>query len=87
MVEPQRGENRGVQIAEGCRLVDCQVTDFVGRSDALTWPDAATGEPDREAGRVMIATVFALHQWRATKLAPEYDKRFVEQSTPLQVGQ
>src|SRR4051812_34755466 len=83
MIEPERGENGGVQIAERRRPVDCEVPDFIGRPDAPTWPDATAGEPDRETGRIVVATFVTLHQRRATKFAAKDDERFVEQSALL----
>ncbi len=48
--------------------------------------DAAASQPHREAVVVMVATVAAFRDWRATELAAPHDQRFVEQAAAFQVA-
>src|SRR4029453_11337528 len=65
-------------------------TEFVGRPDNLAPLHAAPGHPDREAIRVMVASVraarAAVRSRTATEFAAPYHERGLEEAAGLQVA-
>ena len=58
---------------------------FVGRSVHGALLDASTGQPDREAVGVMIASVGVFGTGGASELGTPDDQRFVEQASLFEV--
>jgi len=81
--QPQHG---GVQVVDINWIFDSGVTEFISRAINKTAFDAATAEPDAEAGVVVVAAVAALAHWCSTKFArPDYQRVF-EHIALFQIG-
>src|SRR5688572_29568410 len=85
--EPERREDRGVQIAERMRLLRGHQPDLVRRANPHSRSNAAPGEPDGEPGRVMLAAMIALKHRGAPEFARPNDESRVEQTALLEIGQ
>ena len=57
MVEAQKLQHGGVEVADVHRVLDDVVREFVGLAVDRARPRAAAGHPHREAARVMVAAV------------------------------
>ena len=84
MVDSQAVENRGVQVVDVDRVLDDVVAEVVGFAVHDTRLDAATRHPDREAARMMVATVVLARQIAlavdgAAKLTAPDNQRVVQQ--------
>src|SRR5439155_19826765 len=86
----QAVQDRGVQVMHVNRILGDVVREIVGRSVSHAAADAATGEPDREAARMMVSAVvvgrqLALAVNRAPELAAPNDERVVQQAALFQI--
>src|SRR5690348_14004313 len=81
-VETQQVQDRSLQVVHRHLVLRDEVAEVVGLSKHQAWLHAATGHPDGEAMRVMVATQelragpLLVHR-RATKLAAPDDERLV----------
>ena len=87
MIEPHQMQNCRVQVVHVDFVLHGVIAEFVGLAVRDARLDSATGQPDREAVRVVISTVFALRERSSAKLAAPPDDRVVEQSAFLQILQ
>ena len=84
---PNRCRHRGVQVVDLDFVFNRFVSVLIGCPVNCSTFDAATGQPQTETERIMIATVAALGKWCPPKLAGPDDERFFEQSPLFQIGQ
>ena len=90
VLDPQQVQDRGVEVVDLDRVLDDVVGEVVGLAVDEARLDAAAGQPDREAARVMVAAVIrggelALRVDRPAELAAPDDQRVVEQPALLEV--
>src|SRR3954468_19064669 len=67
VVETERAKNRRVQIFERMRIFNSEDAEFIRGADPNSRLHAAASHPNGEAGRVVLASVVALHHRRAAK--------------------
>ena len=77
VVEAQQVQHRGVQVVDLELVLDDLVAVLVGLAVDRAAFDAAAGQPEREAERVVVAAVRALGERRAAELARPDDQRLV----------
>ncbi len=90
VVDAQAVQDRGVQVVDVDRVFRDVVAEVVGLAVGDAGLDAAAGQPDREAARMMVAAVvvgrqLALAVDRAAELAAPDDERVVQQAALLEV--
>ena len=90
VIDAQAVQHRGVQIVHVDRVARDVVAEVVGLAVAHARLDAAAGQPDGEAARMMIAAVVVCRQLalaidRAAELAAPDDQRVVQQAALLQI--
>ena len=84
-IEPEKLHHRGMNVGDVMRMLDGVEAEFVGAAvDGATFR-AATGHPNTEAIRMMVATVAALRAGSAAKLSGEDDERVIKHTTLLKV--
>ena len=57
VIDTKQMQDRGVQVMNMHRIARDVVTEVVGLTDAYTGLDSCTCQPNREATRMMVATV------------------------------
>ena len=87
VVDAEQVQHRRVQVVDLDLVLDGVVAVLVGRAVDRAALDAAAGQPDGEAERVVVAAVGALGERRPAELAAPDDQRLVEQAAGLQVLQ
>jgi len=81
VVEAEQVEQRGVEVVDCRHVFDGFVAEFVGGSVAESALYACSGEPDGEAGGVVVAAACAfLERGHATEFSDERDERVGEQA-------
>src|SRR5262245_12058823 len=85
VVDSQRMQHRRMQIVDRHRAVDDVVREIVSFSIGDAWRKSATGQPHREAARMMIAPIvfrgqFSLAVNGPPELSPPDDESFIEQA-------
>ena len=91
-IEPQRMQERGLEILDVDAVFDDFVAKFIGGTVNVTSFESAAGHPDAETVRMVIApqelaSVACLDHWCAAKLTAEHDERFVQHAPLFEVGQ
>src|SRR5262249_2704591 len=61
--------------------------EFISRAVEVTAFDAAAGEPNSEAGMVVVATLGAFRRGRAAEFAAPEDERVFKQAGAFEIGQ
>ena len=87
VVEAELVEDRGVDVGDVVAVFDGVEAEFVGRAVDDAALNAAAGERDREAVRMMIAAVGLLGAGRAAEFGADDDERFVEQAALLEIAE
>ncbi len=85
LIQPELVQNRRVQVAEVIGLLDRPETDRVGCANHLASPDAAAGQPHREADVVVVAPLAGLSFRRAAELSSPQHDGALEQASAFQV--
>ena len=75
VIEAEEVKHRRVKIVHKYFIFDGMVAVIVGRTMNVAALDAAAGQPNGKAERIVIAAVAALGHRRATKLAGPQDER------------
>ncbi len=78
VVDAHEVKHGGPHVIDGAGVFDGVVAEVVGGTVDVAGLDAAARHPDREAVRVVVATIGALGEGRATELASPHDKGAVE---------
>jgi hypothetical protein len=87
VVEAERRQERGVKIVHMDPVDDGVVAVVVGFSMGMAGPKAPSCQPDREPGRVVVAScAVVLSVGRAAELAPPPDDRVIEQTASFQIS-
>lgn len=93
VIEAEQVQHRGVEIVHGNFVDHGLVTEVVRLAVAESAFHPAAGHPERERAGIVIApdefhihAIAILAHGRATKLAAPHDKRVLEQSVLLEVG-
>src|SRR6185437_4589337 len=87
MIDTQTMKNGRVQIVDVNAVLDRIQTDVVGGAVRDAAFDAAAGQPNGKAKRIMIASGTALAHRCAAELATPDNERAVEQTTPFEIFQ
>ena len=90
VVDAEAVQDRRVHVVDVDRIFDDVVTEVVGLTVHDAWLDPATGHPDREVSRVMVAAVVVASQFPLTvNGSPEFaspdDERVIEESGPFEI--
>ena len=84
-IEAEKPHDRGMNVGDVMWMFDGVKAEFVGAAvDGATF-GAATGHPDAEAVRMMVAPIAALRAWGAAKLGREDDESVIKHTTLLEV--
>src|SRR5205085_8928462 len=87
VVQPQRVQQRRVQVVNSRDVLDRLVAKIVRRAVAVSMLDASAGEPDGEALWVVIASAGPfLESWHATKLRHERHHGLLQQAALLEIA-
>ena len=78
-------QDGGVDVGHVVPIFDGVEAQFVGRAVGDAPLQASSGHPDREAERMMVATIASLRAGRAAELGGPDDERLVEQPALFQV--
>ena len=87
VIEPQQVQDRGVQVVDGCDLIDGMHPKFVSRAVRDSTLHATSGEPHAEALGMMIATIGPSGMRSAAELTGPDDERFIQQSALLEIDE
>src|SRR6185369_4854493 len=79
VVKAKLMKDGGVEIGYGDHILHGAIAVFVSSTVDRAAADAAAGQPNREALRVVIAAIAALRERRPAKLARPHDERRIEQ--------
>jgi hypothetical protein len=86
VIDSEQMKHRGVEIVNQEFVLDDLVTVFVRRSVNRSTFYSATGQPETEPKRIVIAAIRALCEGSPAKLAAPHHERFVEQTTLPEIG-
>lgn len=84
IIDSELVQEGGVDIVYGYHVFDSVVSEFVGCAVAEPGFKSSAGEPHRESGKVMIATV-ALGHRRAAEFGSEHNDGILEHIPLLQI--
>ena len=87
MIQTQQRQHRRVQVMDVNAVVNGAEAQLVGGADCLAAVNAAAGQPGRKAVGVVVASLVALHHWRAAKFAGPQHQRALQHSALFQIGQ
>jgi len=87
VVHSEDVEDGGVEVVHVDFVFPGKVAEFVGGSVTVAGFDSSSGEPDGEAGRVVVAAVFTLSYGGAAKLGSPDNEGVVHQAALLEVSQ
>src|SRR5687768_13782387 len=87
-VDAEEMQDRGLEVVNAGLVLSDEVTQVVGRAVGRARLDAAAGQPDGEAVRVVIAAeefgaAALLVECRAAELAPPHDERVAQHAALL----
>src|SRR5262245_42564387 len=85
VIEPQKVENRGVQVMDVNAVLVGSKSDGIGRAMDEAPFDTSTSQPDRKAVRIVIAASSAFRHGHAAELAAPDDQRLLEKAAASQV--
>ena len=85
VIEAEQVEDGGVNVGHVVAILDGVEAEFVGRAVDDAALNAAAGQSDRKAVRMMIAAIAPLRAGRAAELRRDHDERLVEQAALLEV--
>ena len=85
VIDPAEVQHRGVEVVEVGDVLDGLHAELVGGAVDRAAPDAAAGQEDGEALRVVVAAVGAGGVGRPAELAGPEDQRALEQPALLEV--
>ncbi len=80
VIEAHEVQHGGPHVIDGAGVFDGVIAEVVGGTVDVARLDATTGHPDREAVRIVIATITALRKGRAAEFAGPDDEGAVEQA-------
>ena len=87
VIQTKQPQDRSVRIMRIQWILHRPQSELIGSPNHLPALDPAAGHPHRESVRMMVATVLALRQRRASELAPpNYQRRF-QQTESFQIRQ
>lgn len=79
VVHAEEVEDGGPEVVDRAGVGDGMVAEFIGGSVHVAWADAAAGEPEAEAERIVVASA-SLAEGSAAEFAAEDDEGFVEEA-------
>src|SRR5260221_9469841 len=85
VIHAHQVEDRGVQVVNRDDVLDGAVAEFVGGPVGLAPTNAASGQPDRKALWIVVATLATLGKRRSSEFTGKDQKRAVKQSAGLEV--
>src|SRR5262245_59391432 len=85
MIEAEEVEYSGVDVGDIMAMLGGVETELIGRAVDDASFDAAAGERDGEAVRMMVAAVGSLRSGRAAELCADDDNRLVEEPALFKV--
>ncbi len=87
VVQPQRRQERGVEVVDVDAVFHRVQTQIVGAADRLASLHAAAGEPHGEAGGVVVAAVPLFAHGGPAELAPPQDQRVFQEAAGFEIAQ
>ena len=87
VIDSQQVQDRGMQIGDMTAFLDSRKTEFVGGSVDCSALDSASSHPDGKAEVVVTSTVGTLAAGSPSEFRAPDHKRFVEETTLLEILQ
>ena len=87
VIQPERMQDRGVEVGHGDFVFGDVVSEFVGLSVSGPASDSPASHPDTERVWMMIPAIVSLGCGRPSELGGEHNQGILQQASRFEIGQ